>query len=76
MRNDQPAKRGPEMTRLLARLFPADPSKPRLVNFNVTWGPVYAATVEGRAAAINHVLDMHERGETVLVTPEEINHGQ
>lgn len=65
---------GPEMTRLLARLFPDDPTKPRCKHFNAWWGPDAASmTKEQRAAAINRVLDMDERGELQRITAAEID---
>lgn len=64
MSDDRIQTTGPEMSRLLARLF--DNPKRKLVNFNAWWGPdAEMATVEQRAAAINRMLDADERGETV-----------
>lgn len=58
----QETEHGPEMKRLLDRLY-GDPTK-RTMHFNITPGPKYhELTMEERAAVINRALDAIENGE-------------
>jgi hypothetical protein len=62
--------RGPEMTRLLDRLY-GNPKR-RVVHFNAWWGPnAHKLTVEERAATINRWLDEIEEGRATPVSFDE-----
>jgi hypothetical protein len=64
------ADRGPEMQRLVERLY-GNPAR-RSLNFNAWWGPeAHKLTVEERAASINHMLDEIEGGRAALVNFDE-----
>lgn len=57
---------GPEMTRLLDRLY-GDPNK-RTMNFNIFPGPLWdTLTMEERAKTLNDAMDSVEDGSAELI---------
>lgn len=79
MTTDKNTGATPEADKMIDRLMNGpvmpDGSRPkdyRLINFNAWWGPD-AQTSEQRAAAVNRVLEMHDRGELKTILPGEID---